>query len=300
LYATWFVPLVINYSKLGGFVSITHIIAVTLPASAILVSWGLTTPLAVLGAIRYGSKVTTERHVRLLLLFVGSAGTLLMVSAVIPGTLGDAFDTLGRAHRYWPIFYLSVALVAALGFTDLLSFFRARSRALAVGALVAMTAIAWTSPVVASIALPSKIGRYPEIEAAMREDPSSLLYELRRLGPGCKVAAPQGIAREVFSYTGFRLVLWTGAWYGDNRARIRWADIYDRIGSEQQRIEDNKALVSGRSDDVTAILDRYGVDLVVLPAPLTGGRGLAEAEHLSVTYGDADYSIVKIRDCTPD
>lgn len=297
LYALWFVPLAINYAELGGFVSITHIIAISLPATAILVSWGLATPLAVLGAIRFGPKMFSDRNLKLCLLFGLASGSLLMVSAAIPRVLGDAFDTLGRAHRYWPIFYLSIALLAALGLTELLSFLRARSRSLGLAALAGVTAIAWASPVVASIALPNTIGRYPEIEDAMREEPSSLLYQLRQLGPGCTVAAPQDIAREVFSYTGFRLVLWTGSWFGDNRARIRWADIYERIGSQEQRIEDNRALVDGGPNDLNAILERYGVDLVVLPEPLIGGPTLAARQHLPATYGDKGYSIVKIRDC---
>jgi hypothetical protein len=222
-----------------------------------------------------------------------------MVSAIIPKLFGDAFDTLGRAHRYWPIFYISVALIAALGFTELLTALRNRSRALGIATVAAVTAIAWTSPVVASIALPNRIGRYPEIEAAMREEPSNLFFELRGLGPGCTVAAPQDIAREIFSYTGFRLVLWTGSWYGENRARIRWADIYDRIGSERQRIEDNRALMSGRLDiDADEILERYGVDVVVLPTSVKGA--FIGKERIPATYGDESYSIVQIRDCRTD
>lgn len=300
LYATWFVPLAIDYSKLGGFVSITHIIAVSLPATAILVSWGLTTPLAVLGALRSVPRVSSDRHVRLSLLFVLVAGALLMVSAAIPRLFGEAFDTLGRAHRYWPIFYLSVALVAAMGFTELLTALRNRSRALGVAALAALTAIAWASPLVASVALPSRIGRHPEIEDAMLEEPSSLLFRLRSLGPGCVVAAPQDIAREVFSYTGFRLVLWTGNWFGPNRARIRWADIYKEIGSEQQRIEDNKTLIGLETDDAErrSTARRYGVDIVVMegehPEDLPEGQAISEA-----SYNGSRYLVVSLNRCEP-
>lgn len=297
IYAVWFVPLVINYRELGGFVSITHIIPVTLPATAILVSWGLVTPLAIVGAVRIGLAFASDRAARLCVMFVATAGALLLLSAVIPEFFGDAFDTLGRKHRYWPILYLAVAVVAAIGFGELLTKLRARSRALGASALVVLTGIAWASPVVASIALPTHIGTYPSIGEAMREEPGALLYELRRLGPGCEVAAPQGVSREVFSYTGFRLVAWTGAWYGENRARIRWADIYEHIGSETQRLADNKTLVSAETPDETrrTLARRYGVDVVVIeaePAEVSVQDDIIEA-----TYEDTNYMVIPLEGC---
>ena len=126
-------------------------------------------------------------------------------------------------------------------------------------------ATASASPVIASVALPDNINRYPEITAAMTQEEDSLLYRLRAAGPGCVVAAPQDIARIVFSYTGYRLVLWTGNWLGPNRARIRWADIYGHITPEDQRIADNRILTRGdpSAPEWTAAAERYGVDLVV-------------------------------------
>jgi hypothetical protein len=300
IYAIWLVPIITNYAELGGFVSITHIIPVALPLTAILMSWGLVTPMAIVGAVRYLPPFRTDRAVRLCLLFAISAAALLFISALIPELLGDAFDTLGRKHRYWPIFYLSITLVAALGLTGALTTIRERSRFAGIAALLATSAIAWASPVVASVALPTHIGRYPEIGAAMREERGALLYELRRLGPGCNVAAPQEIAREVFSFTGFRLLLWTGNWFGDNRARIRWTGIYDTIGSEQQRIEDNRLLLDGDTDpaEVQAIAARYEIDVIVTTAQ--DGNGLAYSggpSTLNVEYGDKSYAIVELGEC---
>jgi hypothetical protein len=299
IYAIWFVPIVSNYSELGGFVSITHIIPVALPASAILVSWGLATPLAVFGAVRLFRPSERGRGPRLCVAFAITAAALLAVSTVIPELLGDAFDTLGRKHRYWPIFYLSVALLGALGFTHLLTWCRERSRALGVAALIALTAIAWGSPVVASLALPINIGRYPGIEEAMREEPGALLYELRRSGRGCNIAVPQEISREVFSYTGFRLVLWTGNWFGANRARIRWGDIYDKIGSQEQRIVDNKALISNATDPTrwSELVERYDVDIVVLPETELGGDALDGLDVTDAHYEETTYGIVQVGTC---
>ena len=265
IYSLWFVPVAIGYVRLDGFVSITHIIPVALPATAILVSWGLTTPFALGWLVRGARRVRTDRAVRLCLLFVVAAGVLLSVSTFIPTLLGDAFDTLGRDHRYWPIFYLSVALLGALGFTGFIEWASSRSRALAATSIATATLIAWASPVIASLALPDNVNRYPEITAAMTRSRDSVLYRLRAAGPGCVVAAPQDIARVVFSYTGYRLVLWTGTWFGPNRARIRWAGIYEHITREAQRIADNKLLTTGdpSTPQWATAAARYGVDLVV-------------------------------------
>jgi len=265
VYSLWAIPIVVNYARLDGFVSITHIIPVALPASAILVSWGWAVPFGAIGLIRALKITRADPVVRVALLFAVAAGMMLAVSAFIPEILGDAFDTLGRNHRYWPIFYLSAALLAALGCTAVVDAAKARSNAVAAAVVVVITAVAWVSPVVGSIALPNEINRYPEITAAMTEEDDSLLSRLRSQGPGCVVAAPNSIARIVFSYTGYRLVLWTGNWFGDNRARIRWAGIYDHIAPETLRIEDNRTLTTGepRSRPWIEAAERHDVDLVV-------------------------------------
>lgn len=265
IYSLWAMPIVVNYARLDGFVSITHIIPVALPASAIVVSWGWVAPFGAVGLIRALGITRTDPVTRVALLFAVAAGVMLAVSAFIPEILGDAFDTLGRAHRYWPIFYLSAALLAAIGFTALVDVAKARSNAVAAAVIVVVTLTALVSPVVGSIALPNEINRYPEITAAMTQDEDSLLHRLRSYGPGCVVAAPNSIARIVFAYTGYRLVLWTGNWFGENRARIRWAGIYDHIAPEAQRIEDNKTLTTARpgSGPWLEAADRHDVDLIV-------------------------------------
>jgi hypothetical protein len=300
LYAVWFVPIVLNYVELGGFVSITHIIPVALPATAILVSWGLATPLSLVGILRYGKRAVSDPRLRVCTVFVVVAVALLLASALIPDTLGDAFDTLGRKHRYWPIVYLSVALVGALGFTELLTFLRTRSRDLALVTLMSVTAIAWASPLAASLALTTHIGRYPGIQAAMEEEPGNLLHELRELGPGCNAATPQEVAREVFSFTGYRLVLWTGNWFGDNRARIRWTDIYDEIGSENERISDNKRLTDPdtSASERRSIAERYNVDVVIMGGTRgAGGATATAATTIEASYEGTDYLVLVLDKC---
>ena len=299
IYAVWLAPVIANYAELGGFVTITHIIPVALPATAVLVSWGFATPLAVVAAVVDVRRIGTDRGIRLCVLFVAVAAMMLAVSALIPGLLGEAFETLGRKHRYWPILYIAVALLGAVGLTHVMTSLRARSRPMAIGALVVATGIAWTSPVIASMAVPIKIGRYPGIGEAMREEPGSLLYELSRRGPGCEVAAAREVQREVFSFTGFPLLLWTGAWLGENRARIRWTDIYDIIGSEEARIADHRALMSGDTDPARwrSIVEARGLDLVVVPEDELDGPAFAGLEILPVYYEDLSFGIVTVGDC---
>jgi hypothetical protein len=299
LYALWIVPIAVAYARLDGFVSITHIIPVALPATAILVSWGLTTPFALAWLVTLGSVSRGSRAVRLCVMFVAVSGAMLAAAAIIPETLGDAFDTLGRKHRYWPILYLSIVLPAAVGFTAVVDRLRNRSRRLSAVAVALVTCVAVASPVVASIALPTHIGRYPEIGAALRSEPGSLLRQLRDEGPGCVVAAPQEIAREVFSFTGYRMVLWTGNWLGANRARIRWANIYEHIGSEEERVEDNRTLVSaaGTAEAWRATASRYDPDLIVIPADRRNEPALRGLQTIPTVYGPSDYVIVRIGDC---
>ncbi|HWC15331.1 MAG TPA: hypothetical protein VG929_12180 [Actinomycetota bacterium] len=295
VYAVWLVPVLVNYLRLDGFVSITHIIAVDLPATAIVLSWGLATPFAVIGGAAYASRARAERPVRLVALFVAVSGAMLVASALIPQVVGEAFDTLGRKHRYWPIFYLSVALVGALGFTWLLESVGRRSRAAAVAIVVVAFAVALASPVVATLATPDVVKPHDEVRDGMTRQDDSLLHVVRDAGPGCTIAAPQGVSREVFGFTGYRMLSWTGNWFGENRARIRWADIYDRITPEQERIDDNKLLTT-RPDDARwgEVARRHDLDLVVVAADSPPPADLAPRP---VTHGTDPYWVVQLQEC---
>ena len=301
LYSLWAVPMIVNYARLDGFVSITHIIPVALPASAILISWGLATPFALVASAKNLRNIS-DPGVKLVAIFTAVSGAVLLISALIPRVLGDAFDTLGRAHRYWPIFFMAVAVLASLGVRDLLAWVTERGRVLGRAMVALLTALACASPAVASIALPSNIGRYPEIREAMMDEPDNLLAELRAVaGQGCVVAAPQSIAREVFSFTGFRMVLWTGAWFGENRARIRWGGIYDRIGSQEQRIRDNEILTRGigSSESWREIARNYGVNVVIAEEEAASNPALAPLTKRMVTLNDEPFVMMLIESCQP-
>jgi len=266
LWAIWAVPMLVNYVELGGFVTITHIAPVALPAYAVVVAWGVSVPLAIAGIAVAVRSFHSDPGARFATVVAVMLGVALALAALIPAILGEGFDTLGRHHRYWPLAYLGVACLAVMGASRMRSAIRSTSVVALVG--VVALAAATTSPVVASAALPSRIASAPVLVEAFERRSDSVLNAIDRdPGTGCVAAVPQEIAREVFSYTGYRLVLWTGSWFGDNRARIRWADIYERIAPDEQRIRDNRILVNGwgQPQRWRELVETYDVDIVVAP-----------------------------------
>lgn len=268
VYSLWLVPVTINYVRLGGFENITHIESLDLPAYAVLGAWGVTTPFAILGAASAMRSARIDVRARFVLVTVVGLVVALVVASVIPSLGGEGFATLARRHRYWPLVYLGAALLATLGAARAFDLLQQRRRML-IPATTTVVALALASPVLASTALPDRIRDAPLLEDALHRAPDSVLNVIDRApGRSCIVAVPQDISREVFSYTGYRLVLWTGSWFGANRARIRWAEIYDHIATDAQRIRDNRILVNGwgTASRWRGIAASYGVDIVVAPA----------------------------------
>lgn len=297
VYALWALPVALNYAALGGFVSITHIISVDLPAPAVFGAWGISSLLAVIGAIRLARVRGMTNEQRLVITYVVVAALVLLSAAQIPRLLGDAFDTLGRPHRYWPLFHLGIAILGGLGFSWLVAL---RPRALAVGATALAGAVAVASPVAASLGLPKVIGEHPVIEAALADDDDNVLNVLNeRDRAGCVAAVPQDIAREIFSFTGYPLVLWTGNWFGPNRARIRWADIYERIRGDRERLADNRVLVNGwgSTERIDALIEKYGVDLIVSPEPAAVGGRAPLISGRDATGAGVDYIVQEVGEC---
>ena len=293
VYGFWLVPIIVNYTRLEGFVSITHIRPIDLPGTAIAVSWGLATPLALAGAIVFARATRTERPIRLAAFFVAVSAVMLVASALIPSLIGDAFDTLGTKHRYWPILYLSVAVVGALGFTWLFDTLRRRSELVTALVGIVVFAMALASPVSASLATPSVIKKHEDVRSGMVESEDSLLHVVRDIGPGCTIATPQNMSRAVFGFTGFRMLAWTGNWLGENRARIRWAGIYEHITPEEQRIEDNRLLVTRPDDPLWRdIADEHDIDVVVTSEPPSG------FEATPVMHSDEEYWVVQLNECS--
>lgn len=287
LYALWLVPLVWNYLRLG-FVSITLVGPVDLPPWAILVSWGISTPLAVWGVLRSLPGARTDPGLRVLVALLVVSGGILLASVLIPQTLGQAFLSLGRRHRYWPLLHLGVALWAALGATRLLEAAARRRRGLAVALAAALLATALPSPLVASAALPRRLGAPPALQAALRGDPGSV-FNLLSPAPGtrCTAAVPAGLSVHAWAYTGQRHVLYVWSReYKTNRARLRWRDIYAHIPGDDERIRANDILTTGSDPDTwREVADRFGVDVVVVPAKHAGATAFRSVQGQEATGG---------------
>ncbi|HEX9236262.1 MAG TPA: hypothetical protein VF972_08280, partial [Actinomycetota bacterium] len=157
VWSIWIVPLAASYLRYGGFTNITKVGPVNLPAVAILVTWGVVTPLGAYGFARSIRRVRVSGGVAVALAMLLVSGLVLILSVFLRRGFSEALLSLSRRHRYWPLLDLGIALFAALGLTDLFDRARRRSVKLAAGLAVATAVIAVPSPVVASIALPSKL-----------------------------------------------------------------------------------------------------------------------------------------------
>jgi hypothetical protein len=300
VYALWLVPQIVDYTRLGGYVNLTVVGPVTLPALAILVSWGIATPLAIVGAVRWLPRA--RREVAVLALFALTLVAFLSVAAsvILPEVFGDAFVSLGRPHRYWPLAFLGVALVGALAASDLLEWVGRYRTPATMFTFLALLFLAVPSPVVASLAAPRASGSHDVVlTPALRGDRRALLNLIAPTAGGrCVVAAPLWIDTPIWTYTGYRMVMYSWAnEHPGNLARIRWADIYDHITPERKRLHDNGVLVGARGSARRwrRIARSYGVDVVVLPraradAPAVSGYPAEESS-------DGRFSVVRLTSC---
>jgi len=266
LFALWAVPLAISYVRLGGFVNTTATDPVVLPAWAIVAGWGIVTPLAVVGAIR-ATRALGHPVIRVIGASLVAAALVLLASALVSIAGGEGFETLGRQHRYWPLFCLPLALLAGLGVHWLGTCLRERYRAAGWAVALCALGLALPSPLIASLALPTELYASPSLTRALQGDADEALNVLSEYGAGaCSVAAPG--ARSTFTFTGFRFLLYRTDKRVENSARIRWAEIYDHIVPEAQRVRDNRLLLSGTAtaEEFRTLVQRYDLDAIVVPA----------------------------------
>jgi hypothetical protein len=201
----------------------------------------------------------------------------LIASAALPLYLGRGFSTLGRDHRYWPLVFLALAPLAALGATEVLGAVLRRSRRLGVALAVLTVVLAMPSPLLASIALPAERGSPEMLADSLEGDPDTMLNLIApRPGMRCVIATPVGSSQRVFSYTGYRMVLfrWAPGEVSRNSAHIRWAGIYGEIPGGVERQQANRVLTGKVSNRAqwNAAADAYGVDVVVAPAGRASSR----------------------------
>jgi hypothetical protein len=297
LFALWAVPLAISYIRLGGFVDTTLAEPVSLPAWAILGGWGIITPLTAVGLVR-ALRSLGHPVVQVITAMLAAAVVPLAVTLIASEAVGGGFETLGREHRYWPMFGLALALLAGLGAHQLVAHLRHRHRALAVAGTVLILGFALPSPMIASVGMPSHTGILPAVEQALRGSRDQELNALTAYGDGvCSALAVDG--RPVFSYAGFRVVLFGDPTHRTNAARIRWARIYERIVPEAQRLRDAELVLSGRAtrSELQAVVERYGLDVLVVPANVATVQAFRGLSGRPVRFNGEPYVLFGLRPC---
>lgn len=303
VYAVWLVPLVVSYLRLGGFVNITRIGPVNLSPLGILTAFGIATAFGAFGLARWAPRVRHHTGARIAVLVFVAAGAILLLSSAIPGALGQAFLALGRRHRYWPMLHLGVALLAALGVSDLLQLAGRARREIAVAATAAVAAVVlfFGLGVPLRLATSPPSHRGPVLTAALEGDPGSVLNVMSSAkgGEECVAAVPADLQVPAFAYTGYRLVVYRWPGYKTNLARIRWARIYDRIPDDQDRLESNAVLVGGATDPETwrSLVDRFDVDVVVVKGGLELSPVFDPYPKTPAHGTGRDYTVVRVRPC---
>jgi hypothetical protein len=297
LFALWAAPLAVSYVRLGGFVDTTLAEPVELPAWAILGSWGIVTPLAAIGLVRV-VRARGDPVARVAAASLAAAAVPLVVTALVAASLGGGFETLGRQHRYWPLLGLGLALLAGLGAHWLGALLARRSRGFAAAFAAAALAFALPSPIIAGVAIHSHFEVSAPVRQALQGDGHDALDELRAYGDGvCSALFPDpGIA---FTYTGFHLVVFGNPAARENAARIRWADIYDHIVPEAQRLRDTEVVLGGRITpaELQAIVERYGLDVLVVPAGVANAGAFRSLSGRPVRFEGEPYVLFGLNPC---
>lgn len=302
-YSLWAGPMVVNYVRLEGFFG-TAARPVVLTPLAVLGSWGLVTPFALYGLLHWFPRRRTNPGTKVVLAALAAAVISLIASAALPLYLGRGFSTLGRDHRYWPLVFLALAPLAALGLTEVLGTVVRASRKMGMAFAALIVTLAVPSPLLASIALPAERGTPEVLADSLEGDPHTVLNLIApRLGMRCVIATPVGLSQRVFSYTGYRMVLfrWAPGEISRNSAHIRWAGIYKHIPGGLDRLQANRTLTGTVPDRARwdEAAEAYGVDVVVAPVRRSaspGFRGLRK--QVSSPASGERFVVVWRRECS--
>jgi F0F1-type ATP synthase membrane subunit c/vacuolar-type H+-ATPase subunit K len=300
LYGIWAVPLMINYFRHGGFFDMSRS-SLDFPLWSAIASWGIILPLGVYGVLRALPWTRTNKALTVLGAFLLSGLTGLIGSVVIEIVLGEGVGPLSRRHRYWPILCLAVALFAAVGATDLFERLRRRRRRTGVfffAALIVLLAI--PSPLLASLAYPDGVKLPVVITESLRDETHTLLNELDTRSGAVRTVGAIWLTDEIFAFTGHRLVaIVLGRELEENKARVRWRDIYEVTESLETRRADTMALIGGGENERQwqRLVDKYEVDAVIVPARLIDSPSFDGLAEVSVTWQSRTLYVVWIDTC---
>ena len=303
IYALWAVPLAFNYGRLGGFTNTTAEPAPDPSLLVVLVSWGVITPLAAYAVVRWirGDRERPDQAPVFAMLAASAA--LVVASSVFGRFAGGGFEMLGRAPRYWPLLYLSAAILAGVEAANLVSRLP-RDRVLVAGLLSVVTAVASVVvPARHSLAIPQNW----RVQPALREATlgmSNVVAEAARAGRArCVVAAPRFVQMQIFSFAGYRQVAYRGAdIHAGNYARIRWREIYERIPPDHVRLAHNDVLIRGKGPigRWQQLARAYGVDMVVVGRQDLGAqvfRQLFPGQVARLTRERTEFSLFRVDPC---
>jgi hypothetical protein len=303
LYSLWFVPVLVNYGKYGGFVDLSSP-PVTLTPVQVLGGWGLVTPFAVLGIGLLIGRVRRAAGARLALTTLACVVALLLTAALLGPRIGAGFDTLGRAHRYWPMVFLAMAICAGFGLLRVLEW-AARIHNLAAATLfVGISAIALASPWIGTsevkgFTLATRAARDSTLMETLQGDELTWMAVMSpSLGNRCTVAVPENISVGSYAYSGFRHILYGWASPG-NTARVRWKDIYSYIPTDAERRTVNELVTAPTSPErFRDLVGRYGVDRVLVHESVVESPALQGYRTQGALGGEENFAVVYTGECT--
>jgi hypothetical protein len=306
LYSLWFGPLILNFRKYGGFFDLSAA-PVELTPLQVLGGWGIVTPFAALGVGLLATRLRSDDGARVALVSLVAIGAVLLVSLAAGSGVGGGFETLGRPHRYWPMFFQAVAVCGGFGLAWALQEMARLHRVAAVALIVAVSAVALASPWIGSRQvkkelLAKKLSANPALMAALRGDMSSWPAAISPTpGQRCTIAVPRPLTVASYAYTGYRHVWYVWTNVHRNSARVRWREIYSYIPTDAERRFDNEVLTTAQG--VTGryyreIVERYGVDRVIVPEAALDSTAL-DGYRIDEGYsGNTRYGVVHTGDCS--
>ncbi|MQA99012.1 MAG: hypothetical protein GEU78_01755 [Actinobacteria bacterium] len=267
IYALWFAPLMINYAKHEGFFDLSSRPVVLTPLQ-VLGAWGIVTPLAVLGIVLLAFRLRRNDGSRVALIYLITLAILTALVIYLSARLSGGFETLGRPHRYFPMFFQAAAICGGIGiawvFERLARF--TMIPAILIAAMLAYAAFA--SPWQISRILPDDLFLDPLLVSALHGEEDPWMAALSpNTGERCVVAVPGWITGKAFAYSGYRLVWYVWTKPRRNSARVRWRNIYSLIVPDLDRRADVARLTEGIGPPrlFRDAIERYGVDRIVVP-----------------------------------
>lgn len=296
LWSLWVVPLFVNYVQLGGFRSLAAS-PVTLPAASVFGSWGIAAPLAVVGGAVCVRRIKESPGVQVALLVVVVTGGLIVLPGGFEKVVGQGFKTLTRDHRFWPLLYGGVSLIAALGASWILERVWKRARVLSIAAGLLIAAVAISSPIAANLALPTAFEVDPALSASLRGQSATMLSLIDQgAGERRSLAVPRATGHVVFGYTGYRLT--TFYWAKHDFGHIRWRRILSVIGGRSSRETATEKLTTGSSSPQgwKRLAQKYGVDGVIAERRYAASPAFREC-RIERTVAPSRFIVIDVDSC---